>query len=147
MMNIFKTEHKRSFKNIKKLNFDNGEMIRKSVKQDILFNCPEYLSSFNELTFLPKHFRNNVIGKIIGNTVYYDPSIALKNPNKLKHVIEHELAHRIERDKNGYLKGDCGGHNEDFYQILSRITGEDSKQYYDERGRLKGITFDMKRGK
>jgi hypothetical protein len=112
---------------------------KQMVMESIAKNAPEYLGLVSDMVFKPmkhsKKIKNGTIerARIRGNTIYFDPELISDNV-KFKHVLLHEVSHRIEQEKNGIQNQ---GHNEDFFKILQNLSGEEILSKYKENGVFK----------
>ena len=112
---------------------------KQMVMESIAKNAPEYLGLVSDMVFKPmkhsKKIKNGTIerARIRGNTIYFDPELISDNV-KFKHVLLHEVSHRIEQEKNGIQNQ---GHNEEFFEILQSLSGEEVLSKYKENGVFK----------
>ena len=117
---------------------------KRIVMEKVGKNAPEYLGLVSDMEFKTMKSKLNVKNgtveraKIRGDTVYFDPELA-SNDAKFEHVLLHETAHMIEQEQNGIMGKQK--HNDDFYRILQRISGEDVSGKYKKNGVLSKNAF------
>ena len=132
---------------------DNTEQEFRETKQDqsahakqvvieaITKNAPEYLGFVSDVDFKPmKHrakVKNGTIerARIRGNIIYFDPELVVDDA-KFKHVLLHEVSHKIDQEENGMRNQ---GHNKEFFEILQSLSGEEVLSKYKENGVFKHV--------
>lgn len=107
-------------------------------------NAPEYLGFVSDMEFRPMKNKPNIKNgmrenaRLSGNTIYFDADL-VSNDIKFRHVLLHEAAHMIDREENGVLGDQI--HNEDFFRILQKISGDKITNMYKDNGVLSKNAF------
>ena len=121
-----------------------GEEARRIVMKNVERNAPEYLGFVSDMEFRPMKNKPNIKNgmrenaRLSGNTIYFDADL-VSNDIKFRHVLLHEAAHMIDREENGVLGDQI--HNEDFFRILQKISGDKITNMYKDNGVLSKNAF------
>ena len=114
------------------------EVIIRNAEAKVMQNAPEYLSYFHCLKWKSKKFKekNNqrTLGMIRGETVILNENFI--RDEKIYDVILHELSHKINNDINGI---NANAHNDSFFKIYEKISGEPQREKYEDGIRRAGI--------
>jgi hypothetical protein len=109
--------------------FDDLERVRNNAIKEVKKNSPSYLYYITVLNWRAKHFKDKnglrTMGYIRGNTVFLNEEY-IDSP-KMIDVILHELAHKIDSERNG-LK--TNAHDDSFFDIYEKLSGKPQRQKY-----------------